>query len=304
MIEIDGRLLLGIQKGDGRLAIPSRELLTACDYGFGYRGNGQQFSRVRNASFDLRHGRDDDIPIAVDTGRFDLGIVGLDMVYESGANVTLLKELDFAECRLVIASSPGFTLETLRDSIENTRALEEPMPRVATKYMHSAGAFFNERGIKGVDLYKVGGSVEAEVATGKAIAIVDLTSTGDTLTEHSLVEVETVYPSRAALIGNWDQIVLKGGERLVEDLVFRIEAVMAGRASRLVKLNAPVDKIEFIQEVLDGLKAPSVLDLLGRDDYKAMEAVVPGADIYGLMRKLKAVGAEDILVQPLQLLVP
>ncbi len=134
--------------------------------------------------------RDDDIPSVVEKGLADFGIVGLNEVLEKQVKIKILKELDFAKCRLVLALPEDSHIQDLKNlSLE----------RVATSYPTLTKAWLKDRSIK-ASVIELSGSVEIAPELNLADAIVDLTESGNTLKEHSLREVATILNSRAVLI--------------------------------------------------------------------------------------------------------
>lgn len=131
-----------------------------------------------------------DVPIYVELGSADIGIVGSDVIAESAREVCELADLGIGKCRLVMAA------------VEPARALEEyNNRRVATKYPLQAERYFVSRGME-MEYIKLNGSIELAAVNGLAHCIVDIVETGTTLRENGLVEVETIADCSARLIAN------------------------------------------------------------------------------------------------------
>lgn len=149
-----------------------------------------------------------DVPVYVEHGIADCGIVGRDVLLESGADLLLPLDLRIARCRLVVAAADPQVLIGAQG-----------MLRVATKYSQLAGAHFGARGIP-VEIIQLSGSVEIAPALGLADVIVDLVETGRTLRENGLIVVEEIVESTGRLVVNRASYQLKAAEvsRLVEAL--------------------------------------------------------------------------------------
>jgi ATP phosphoribosyltransferase len=154
-----------------------------------------------------------DVPVYVEHGIADCGIVGRDVLLESEADVLLPLDLGIAKCRLVVAATDPTVL---------TRAFG--MLRVATKYSRVTSAHFGARGIP-VEIIPLSGSVELAPALGLSDAIVDLVETGRTLKENGLQVVEVITESTGRLVVNRASYQLKAGEigELTSSLVRSIE---------------------------------------------------------------------------------
>ncbi|HEY9892970.1 MAG TPA: ATP phosphoribosyltransferase [Candidatus Sericytochromatia bacterium] len=134
-----------------------------------------------------------DVPVYVEYGQAQLGIVGYDVLREKTSQVAHLADLEFGKCRLSVA---------VRDSSPYRRSLElPPHGRVASKFVHCAREYFNNLDLP-VEIIPLYGSVELGPITGMSEAIVDLVSTGRTLKENGLIEIDTLFESTARLIAH------------------------------------------------------------------------------------------------------
>jgi ATP phosphoribosyltransferase len=133
-----------------------------------------------------------DVPIYVEYGAADVGIVGQDALYESGTNVYEPLVLSYGHCRLVLAGKPEY-----RDAEWKMLA----GLRIATKYPRLAKKYFASRGLS-AEIIEVYGSVELAPGVGLADLIVDVVDTGRTLKENGLVELDQLLQSQAAFIVN------------------------------------------------------------------------------------------------------
>ena len=137
--------------------------------------------------------RQHDVPIYVENGAADLGIVGSDMLQEKLPDVLILADLGFGQCDLVVASPKDSEIKTVADIADYSR--------IATKFPHLTRQFF--RGIGSpVEIIELYGSIEIAPITGLSEAIVDLVATGKTLRENGLIPLEKISSHSARLIAN------------------------------------------------------------------------------------------------------
>ena len=155
--------------------------------------------------------RPTDVPAYVDHGAADLGIVGKDILWESGGDHYELVDLRFGECKLVLAVPDSSHL----DGPDTW----PPLLRVATKYPRTASAWFESRG-QAVEVVRLHGSVELAPLVGLVDGIVDLTATGRTLRENRLRVAAILGDSTARLIAN--QASLKTRAMAVQSAIARL----------------------------------------------------------------------------------
>ena len=234
--------------------------------------------------------RDDDIPQAVAMGVADLGIVGLNEVEEKNFNVTLTHKLGFGKCRISLAVPKTETYPGLE--YFNGK-------RVATSYPAILSRFFTEKGIS-AEIHEIAGSVEIAPSVGMADALFDIVSSGGTLVTNGLKEVEKVLFSEAVLIAtpNLDE----EKRQLLGQLLFRFEAIQVAEGKKYVLLNAPKDKMDEIIEVLPGMKSPTVMPL-AQEGWSSVHTVLDEKRFWEIIGKLKALGAEGILVLPIEKMI-
>jgi ATP phosphoribosyltransferase len=137
--------------------------------------------------------RTHDVPVYVEYGQADLGVAGYDVLREKKPKVAHLIDLKFGKCRLSVA---------VKESSSYRRTVElPPHGRVASKFVHCAREYFHNLNLP-VEIVPLYGSVELGPITGMSEAIVDLVSTGKTLRENGLVEIDVLFESSAYLIAN------------------------------------------------------------------------------------------------------
>jgi ATP phosphoribosyltransferase len=264
----------------GRLREPAIELLHDAGLGPETPGDRALAFPCRNAPVEALLVRADDMPEYVQDGVVDCGITGLDIVEESGANVTELLRLGFGACTLEAAVPNESALQSLAD-LEGAR--------VATSFPRLARALLPDT----IELVDVHGSVELAPRLGLADAIVDLVSSGSTLRTNGLRSVARLLESEAVLIGPREP----SAEALQLAAVFR--SVVQARGARYLMMNAPESALEEIARLVPGSRAPSVLPL-AEPGMVAVHSVVAAADVFKLLPELEAAGATSILLVPLE----
>lgn len=234
--------------------------------------------------------RDDDIPQSVANGIADLGIVGENEFVERNEDAEIVKRLGFSKCRLSLAipkdvDYPGLSWFEGR--------------KVATSYPGILERFMKKNGIK-TDIHVITGSVEIAPGISLADAIFDIVSSGSTLVSNRLKEVEVVMQSEALLIGNKNLSEEK--KEILDELLFRIEAVKAAEDKKYVLMNIPTEKLNEIIEVLPGMKSPTVMPL-AQEGWSSVHTVLDQKCFWEIIGKLKALGAEGILVLPIEKMI-
>src|SRR5712692_8193709 len=272
------------------MSAPSLELLAAAGLSF-EASERALLIPCANAPVDLLLVRAADIPEYVQDGVVHAGITGANLVAEAEARVETLTELGFARC----------TLEAAVPEDAPQQALEElDGLRVATAYPRSTRALLEARGIR-AELVPVSGAVEASPRLGLSDAIVDLVSTGSTASANGLRRIGALLESQAVLIAG-PPALQENGE-LLERLRLMLSGVVAAPRRRYVMMNAPASALDAIRAVLPSMEAPSVLNL-AEPGQIAVHAAVEADELWNLLPPLKAAGASDILVIPVERLLP
>ncbi len=273
----------------GRLNEESMALLADAGIRAG-GGSRSLLSRAKGFPLEVLYLRDDDIPPAVAMGVADLGIVGLNEVAEKGQIVDEVMRLGFGSCRISVAvpkEAPYTDVSWLEGR------------RIATSYPVILTRFLDEKGVK-AEIHEIAGSVEIAPAVGMADAIFDIVSSGGTLIQNGLREVEQVFHSEAALIATPGL----SGEKLadLDKLCFRFESILASRGMKYLLMNLPESAVDAAVKLLPGLKSPTLLPLADKGWY-SLHAVVGEGELWDKIEQLKGVGAEDILVLNLENIV-
>lgn len=234
--------------------------------------------------------RDDDIPQSVANGTADVGIVGENEYVEKGSEANLIKRLGFSKCRLSLAIPKDEEYNGVEWFNGKT---------IATSYPGILKTYLQEKGIK-ANTHVITGSVEIAPGIGLADAIFDIVSSGSTLVSNQLKEVEVVMPSEALLIGTKGLSAEK--REILDELLFRFEAIQMAEGKKYVLLNAPKDKLDEIIEVLPGMKSPTVTPL-ANGEWVSVQSVIAEKHFWEIIGKLKSLGAEGILVLPIEKMI-
>lgn len=243
-----------------------------------------------NFPIEVLYLRDDDIPQCVATGVADLGIVGQNEFEERHEDAQVVRKLGFSKCRLSLA---------IPKAVNYTGLEWFQGKKIATSYPGILSRFMEQKGIKS-DIHVITGSVEISPGIGLADAIFDIVSSGSTLVSNNLAEVEVVMKSEALLIGNKDMSAEK--REILDELLFRIEAVKAAEDKKYVMMNVPTDRIQEVCEVLPGTKAPTIMPL-ATEGWSSVHTVVDEKRFWETISKLKEIGAEGILVMPIEKMI-
>jgi ATP phosphoribosyltransferase len=171
--------------------------------------------------------------------------------------------------------------------------------KIATSYPGILQTYLDKQGIN-ADIHVITGSVEIAPGIGLSDAIFDIVSSGSTLISNNLKEVEIVMKSEALLIGNPNLTPEK--KEILEELLFRIEAVKAAEDKKYVLMNAPTDKVKDIIEVLPGVKSPTIMPL-ATEGWSSVHTVIDQKCFWEIIGKLKALGAQGILVLPIEKMI-
>ncbi len=281
----NGRLTLAVP-AKGRMAEPALRLCG--DAGLSFEVTERSLVvPCANAPVDLLLVRPSDIPEYAQDGVVDLGITGANLVAEAEVDVVTLASLGFARCSLEAA----VPVDAPQQDVAGLDGL-----RVATAYPVSTRRLLTERGVE-VELVPVSGSVEATPRLGLADAIVDLVSTGSTMSANGLRPVGRLLESQAVLVGG--RAAVDARRDLVDRLELMLSAVVAARRRRYVMMNAHVDDLPAIRALLPGMGSPSVLQLADEGEI-AIHAAVEVDEIWSLLPVLRQAGATSILVLPIE----
>ena len=281
-------LRIAIQKSgrlqEGSLALLKESGLTISN------GKDQLKTQARNFPVEVLFLRDDDIPQYIEDKVADIGIVGENVFVEKQKSNVLVKRLDFAKCRLSIAVPRS-------DNYNGVQWLQGK--NIATSYPNIVKNFLKRNNVE-AGIHEISGSVEIAPGIGLAEAICDIVSTGSTLLGNGLKEVEVVMQSEAVIIANPDLDIEK--KAILDKLLFRIGAVQKAKNSKYILLNCPNAAIAKITEVIPGMKSPTIIPL-AREGWSSLHSVVDENDFWERIDALRSLGAEGILVVPIEKMI-
>ncbi|MFL5765602.1 MAG: ATP phosphoribosyltransferase [Bacteroidia bacterium] len=282
------KLRIAIQKS-GRLNEGSVKLLKEAGIEFGNGLNKLKEDAI-NFPIEVLFLRDDDIPQYVQDGVADIGIVGENILYEKKKNVSVIEKLGFGKCRLSLAVEKNVEYGSIAD-LEGKK--------IATSYSVLLADFLKEKKIN-AEIHEISGSVEIAPGIGLADAICDLVSSGSTLLTNGLKEAEVILRSEAVMIANCE--LAKEKQAILDKLLFRIAAVKKAKNNKYILLNAPDDQLDDICRILPGMKSPTILPLAEKG-WSSVHSVLNENEFWEIIEKLKELGAEGILVVPIEKMI-
>ena len=245
---------------------------------------------AKNFPLEVLFLRDDDIPQSVADGAADIGIVGENEYAEKKKNALITKRLGFSKCRLSLAIPKEVDYKDI--NWFNGKVIATSYPEILTD-------FLNEKNVK-ADIHIITGSVEIAPSIGLADAIFDIVSSGSTLVTNHLKEVEVLMKSEALLISNPNLSDEK--KAILDEFLFRIESVQVAEDKKYVLMNVPTENIDKIIEVLPGMKSPTIMPL-AKEGWNSLHAVIDEKRFWDIIGKLKSLGAEGILVIPIEKMI-
>src|SRR5262245_59692448 len=263
----------------GRLAEVAEGLLKEAGLSF-RRSERTLFARCKEIPVDITFLRTDDIPVLCAEGAIDMGIVGADLVAETGADIIRRLDLGVGNCRLAVCVPETSPVKTAKD-LHNLR-IATSFPNVTRQYLRKHGAEAH--------LVTLTGSVEIMIALGVADAIVDLVETGSTLAANQL----RIFDE----IGRYETILVQNKERrhaeIADRVVRRLEGVVIARSYSLLEYNVPRAKLSEAEKITPGFNSPTV-SALEDPNWCAVRVMVKRGDVIGIMERLEAIGASAIL---------
>lgn len=273
----------------GRLFDDTMNLLAEADIKV---SSGRRTLLVQSQNFPLEvlYLRDDDIPQSVASGVADIGVVGENEFVERGEDAEIISRLGFSKCRLSLAIPKDINYQGL--TWFNGK-------KIATSYPNILRHFMEQHGIN-AEIHVITGSVEISPGIGLADGIFDIVSSGSTLVSNNLSEVEVVMQSEALLIGNKNMSQAK--REILEQMLFRFKAVKDAEDKKYVRMNAPKARLQEIINVLPGLKSPTIIPLAD-DEWCSVHTVLDQKRFWEIIGKLKEMGAQGILVTPIEKMI-
>jgi ATP phosphoribosyltransferase len=282
------KLKIAIQKS-GRLHEESLKLLKDCGIII-ENGKDQLKVSVPNFPMEILYLRNSDIPQYLEDGVVDIAILGENILIEKQKKVEIIEKLGFSKCRVSLA---------VPKEIETDELAYFEGKKIATSYPFTLQTFLNKKNIK-AEIHVISGSVEIAPNIGLADGICDIVSSGSTLFKNGLRETQTILKSEAVL-AKTVQLSLKK-ELLINQLLFRLRAVLRAKNRKYVLLNVPNSKIAQVCAILPGLKSPTILPLAEKG-WSSLHSVIEEDKFWNMIDELKNAGAEGILIIPIDKIV-
>ena len=279
------KLKVAIQKS-GRLNEGSLSLLKECGIKI-ENGKDQLLTHATNFPIEILYLRNGDIPQYLKDEVVDVAIIGENTLIEKEAEDLSYLSLGFSKCRFAIAVPKDMAFKSIKD-LEGKR--------IATSYPHTVGAFLKREGIQ-AKIHEISGSVEISPSIGLADVICDIVSTGSTLFKNGLKEVYTIFKFEAVLAVN--PSLSEEKKSILDRLTFRIESVLRAKNAKYILLNAREEDIKNICNLLPGMKSPTIIPLDTKGWY-SVHSVIMEDDFWNIIDQLKQMGAEDILIIPIE----
>ncbi len=282
------KLKIAVQKS-GRLNQDSLKLLKDCGIAIN-NGKDQLKVVVDNFPIEILYLRNSDIPQYLEDGTVDIAIVGENLLIEKQKQVEIVERLGFSKCKVSLAVPK----EVEDDSINYFDG-----KKIATSYPVTLQAYLDKNNIQ-AEIHTISGSVEIAPNIGLADGICDIVSSGSTLFKNGLKETQVILKSEAVLVKSLKLSTEQ--EVILDKLLFRIKAVQKAKNSKYILMNVPNDKIEAITNILPVLKSPTILPL-AQEGWSSLHSVINDNKFWEVIDELKTVGAEDILIVPIDKMV-
>lgn len=275
----------------GRLHDPTVNLLKEAGLPVLEGGTRKLFAKTTDPEITYLFARAADIPEYVQDGAADVGITGLDLIDETDSDVEVLLDLKFGGASLVLAVPEESNISS---------AAELEGMRVATEFPNITAKYFKNLGVD-IEVIKVSGACEMTPHVGIADAIVDISSSGTTLVTNHLKMIEKVFTSSVYLIANKKT---QANNEKIGQIQTAVESVLRAKGKRYLMMNVPENKLETVKEVLPGMAGPTVMKVESDNSILAVHAVVDASSIFATVGELKKAGAKDILVVPIERMMP
>lgn len=279
---------IAVQKS-GRLNEDSLNILKDCGISID-NGRDQLRASARNFPMEVFYLRNGDIPQYLRDGVVDIAIIGENILIEKGEDLQAIEKLGFSKCRVSLAVPKSSRYRGIADLDGK---------RIATSYPNTVGAYLREKGVR-ADLHVINGSVEIAPNIGLADAICDIVSSGSTLFQNNLKEVEVLLRSEAVLAVS--PRIQAAQQEILDQFRFRVRSVLEARQNRYVLMNAPNDRLEAIIQLLPGMRSPTVLPL-AEAGWSSIHTVIHQDRFWEVLDRVKKEGAEGILVCPIEKMI-
>lgn len=307
-------LRIAIQKS-GRISEKSLQLLKKA--GFEFEISPRRLTaKCENFPLEILFLRSSDIPEIVNQGIADLGIVGQNSVAEKSHKypVEIIEKLGFGKCRLSLAIPKNLPLTSGNEGVLSEKNLQKLLENktIATSYPNILKDFLNQQKIS-AKIIELQGSVEIAPILNIADAICDLVSTGETLRTNGLTETQEIFQSEVVLVGA-PPVGAKNGQaqdlplpnkkqQHIQKFLLRINSVLKAKNTKYIVFNLPEENLPKIEQLLPGLKGPTIAKLSTPNGWLSVASVVEESKFWNTIERLKENGAEGILVTPIEKII-
>ena len=235
--------------------------------------------------------RPQQIPDHIDSGYFDLGIVGEDWIAESGYTFPTLLTLPIGRAgtkpvKIVLAVDEA--------GVEKAEDLPEHC-EIATEYVNLSKQFFSDIGKDNIKIRRSYGNTENQVRYG-ASAIIDLTETGNSLRKNNLKIIAEVMKSSTVVIAHPKSLDDKAKKKYIDCLVRMLDGAFKASARAMLTANVPEDVLDEASQIIGGLKGATRSPLHNKEGWYALESVIKKEDEQEIIFKLLQIGVTDIIV--------
>jgi ATP phosphoribosyltransferase len=282
------KLKIAIQKS-GRLHDDSLNLLKNCSISV-HNGKDQLKVSVADFPVELLYLRNSDIPQYIEDGVADIGIIGENLLIEQQKKIRIVERLGFSKCKLCLA---------VPKEVEDSSLSYFEGKRIATSYPNTLRNYLDQHGVR-AEIHSISGSVEIAPGIGLADGICDIVSSGSTLFKNGLRETQVLLRSEAVLVRSLN--LDAGKEQILDRLLFRVRAVLRAKNAKYILMNVPDDRIAAVARILPVLKSPTVLPLAEKG-WSSLHSVIEEHQFWEVIDELKAAGAADILIVPIDKMV-
>lgn len=279
----------------GRLYEPTLRVLNRAGIILLDRNQRALFARTSDSELRVIFIRSADIPRFVERNIASLGITGYDFIIDSGADVVDLLDLGFGKAKVVVAVPE-------RSEVQSVEEIKDEA-KVATKLTHLAEDFFRKRGVR-VSMVRISGAAEIMPFLGISEVIVDVTGTGATLQAHGLRVVGEVLDTSARLIANRESLQDPCWREKIREIRTAFESVLRAEGKRLVMMNVPDKVLPIVTTILPSMSGPTVAKVESSEPMWEVYSVVDEKDLYQVVNAVKKAGARDILVVPIERIIP
>ncbi len=279
---------IAIQKS-GRLNEDSLRILKDCGVSVD-NGRDQLKAEARDFPLEVFYLRNGDIPQYLRDGVVDIAIIGENVLFEKGEDIGVVEKLGFSKCRVSLALPKTASYGSLKDLQGK---------KIATSYPNTVRKFLEQHNVE-AELHLITGSVEIAPNIGLADAICDIVSSGSTLFKNNLKEVEVLLKSEAVLAVS--PKIQPAQQEILEQFRFRIQSVLKARQNKYVLMNVPNDRLDDIIALLPGMRSPTVLPL-AEEGWSSVHTVIGRERFWEVLDQVRKVGAEGILVCPIEKMV-